>query len=93
MKGLFSGILFIGSQILHAQHDRQVFEYTYDTIYRTYRGDFTQQSVGGIDLHWKDSTTYVVYNFCGANQLKIIDFQSDSVLELPQADTAKTFPD
>jgi hypothetical protein len=59
------------------------FTYTYDTIYRTYRGDFTQQSVGGIDLHWKDSTTYVVYNFCGANQLKIIDFQSDSVLELP----------
>ncbi len=59
------------------------FEYTYDTIYRSYNGDFSQNYVGGIDLHWVDSTTYVVYNYCGSNQLKILDFQTDSILELP----------
>lgn len=57
--------------------------YHFDTIFKTYKGDFTKQYVGGIDLHFKDSTTYVVYNYCGSNQLKIIDFASDSVLELP----------
>lgn len=58
-------------------------QFYYDTIYKAYQGDFTKQYVGGIDLHFKDSTTYIVYNYCGSNQLKIIDFASDSVLELP----------
>jgi len=59
------------------------FEYSYDTIYRSYNGDFSQNYTGGIDLHWVDSITYVVYNYCGSNQLKVLDFQTDSILELP----------
>lgn len=57
-------------------------EYYYDTTYQSYKGDFTKQYVGGIDLHFKDSTTYIVFNFCGHHQLKIIDYFSDSLLEL-----------
>lgn len=56
--------------------------YHFDTIFRTYKGNFTKQYVGGIDLIFKDSTTFIVYTFCGSNELKIVDFASDSLLEL-----------
>lgn len=65
-----------------AQSLKNNFTYTYDTLQRTYKDDFTKNYVGGIELHWKDSTTYVLFDFCGSSELKVIDFGSDSVFSV-----------
>jgi hypothetical protein len=64
------------------QYDSSKYTYHFDTIYKRYNVDFTQNYTGGIDLHFLDSGTFIVYNFCGSNQLKVLRHESDSVMEL-----------
>jgi len=60
------------------------FKYEYDTIFKTYPADFTKRYVGGIDLLTNNNTTYVAYNYCGDNTIKLINLSNDSVIILSQ---------
>lgn len=66
------------------QYSTGKYAYEYDTVARTYHGDFTKNYTGGIDLLFLDSTLFVAYNYCGDNTIKIVNHFNDSVLILPQ---------
>lgn len=60
------------------------FRYEYDTITRTYHSDFTKGYTGGIDVIFQDSTLLQIYNFCRANEIKIVDYTNEVAYSLPQ---------
>jgi len=63
------------------------FRYEYDTIFKTYNANFTQRYVGGIDVLTENNTTYVAYNYCGDNTIKLINLSNDSIIVISQYNT------
>ena len=68
-------------------------DYSYDTISKFYRGDFSKAVTGGTDLIFQDQTTYIAYNYCGSGEVKIMDHLSSDVFSVPlvYADCKKLF--
>lgn len=60
------------------------YRYEYDTISRIFNTDFTKGYTGGIDVICQDSNTYVAYNFCKTNEIKILDYANNTFVSLPQ---------
>lgn len=54
-----------------------VFDYTFDTIYKTYALDMTDRLTGGPDLLVNDTSCEIVYNYCGRGKLVVFDQHSD----------------
>lgn len=83
-------VLFCFTVILHlvsCQTNKKLVTtqgFTADTTTIVYDGDFTANYTGGLDLLTRNESSYMVFNYCGDNTIKVLD-QNNSQFDILNA--------